>query len=134
VSTENVDLARRAYQAFNGGGVEAILRFLDPEIEWRMWERWAREARVFKGHQGAREALLIFTENFDEFGAEPHEFIDAGEHVVVPARLHGRAKGTGEEASFELVHVWTLRGDRASRLDVYASREEALRAVGLSTS
>ena len=131
----NVDIARRAYEAFNGGGVDAILAFLDPEIEWRMFESFARDPRVYQGHEGVREVLSLFEENFDAFQAEPHEFIDAGDRIVVPVRLHGRAKGTGEEASFELVHVWTTSDEqRASQLDVYASREEALRAVGLSTS
>jgi ketosteroid isomerase-like protein len=134
VSAETVDIARRAYEAFNGGGVEAILDFLDPEIEWRMFERFARDPRVYQGHAGVREVLGLFEENFDAFGAAPHEFIDADDRIVVPVRLYGSAKGTGEETSFELVHVWTARDGRASKLDVYSTREEALRAVGLSTS
>jgi ketosteroid isomerase-like protein len=134
VPAENVDIARRAYEAFNHGGTDAILDYLDPEIEWRMFEAFARNPRVYEGHAGVREVLSLFQENYDDFRAEPQEFIDAGDRIVVPVRLSGRAKGTGEEASFELVQVWTASGERASRLDVYSTREEALRAVGLSTS
>jgi uncharacterized protein len=134
MSARNVEIARRAYAAYSHGGIEAILDFLDPEIEWRMFEQFARDPRVYIGHAGVREALSVFHENFDDFGVEPHEFIDAGDSVVVPVRLHGKAKGTGEEASFELVQVWTAGEDRATRLDVYESRDEALRSVGLSTS
>ncbi|MGH2955715.1 MAG: nuclear transport factor 2 family protein [Solirubrobacterales bacterium] len=131
MSEQNLEIARRAYAAYNAGGVEAILDFFDPEIEWRMWEEFAREPRVYQGHAGVREALSVFESEFDGFGAEPHEFIDAGDRIVVPVRLGGRAKGSGEETFFELVQVWTARGNRAVRLDVYASREEALRALGL---
>jgi ketosteroid isomerase-like protein len=126
-----VEIARRAYAAYNAGGAEAILDFLDPAIEWRMWERFAREARVYEGYDGVREVLSIFESEFDDFAAEPHEFIDAGDHVIVPVRLGGRAKGSGEATGFELVQVWTVRGSRAVRLDVYSSREEALGALGL---
>jgi ketosteroid isomerase-like protein len=97
-----------------------------------MYERFARGPHVYHGHEGVREVNRVFEENLDDLGAEPHEFIDAGDAVVVPVRFYGKAKGTGEELSFELVHVWTARGERASRLDVYSSKEEALAAVGLS--
>jgi ketosteroid isomerase-like protein len=134
MADRNVEIARRAYDAFAHGGVDAILDFLDPEIEWRMFEQFARDPRVYTGHAGVREVLGMFEENYDDFRAEPQEFIDAGDRVAVPVRLRGREKGTGEEASFELVQVWTVGDDRATRLDVYSTREEALRAVGLSTS
>jgi hypothetical protein len=63
---------------------------------------------------------------------EPDEFIDAGDHIVVPVRFFGKEKGTGEVASFELVQVWTAAGTRAGRLDVYSSKAEALEAVGMA--
>src|SRR4051812_40507447 len=96
VSTESVEIARQGYHAFNRGGIEAILEFLDPEIEWHMWEEFSRTPRVYRGHDGVREVLALFFENYDDFRAEPLEFIDGGEDVVVPVRLGGRAKGSGE--------------------------------------
>jgi ketosteroid isomerase-like protein len=133
MSEERVEVARRAYVAFNGGGVEAILEYLDPNIEWRMWEQFSREPRVFHGHEGVREVLALFQENYDDFGADVAEFIDAGDAVIVPVRLHGKAKGTGEETSFDLVHVWSGPDPRPERLDVYSSVEEALKATGLAS-
>jgi uncharacterized protein len=132
VARENAEIARLAYAAFNASGTDGILEFLHPEIEWRMWEEFARDSRVYKGHSGVREALGVFTENLDDFTAEPHEFIDAGDCLVVPVRLHGKAKGTGDEVDFELVQVWTERDGKAWRLDVYGSKDDALMASGLS--
>ena len=137
LSTGNVEIARSAYDAFNRRGVEGILDFLDPAIEWRAWERFSRDTHVDHGHEGARRVLAVYEENISELRVEPHEFIDAGEHVVVPFRLHGRARGSGEAVGYELVHVWTLPagGDgKATSVVVYDSKEEALRSVGLSTS
>jgi ketosteroid isomerase-like protein len=129
VSTENVEMARRAYAAFNGAGVEGILGYLDPEIEWRMWEEFARGSRLFTGHDGAREVLTMFTENFDDFRADASEFVDVGDCVVVSVCLEGKAKGSGELQRFELFHVWRVRDGLAICLDVYGTREEALEAA-----
>jgi ketosteroid isomerase-like protein len=134
VSEANIEIARRAYAAFSLSGIEGILPYLDPEIEWRMWERFSREPRIFRGHDGVRKAIGIFEENYDDFKAEPKEFIDAGDCVVVPVTLSGNVKGTGKPAEFDLVQVWTARGTRAARLDVYSSREEALAAVGMDSA
>ena len=130
MSGEKSKLARRAYEAFNRGGVDAILEFLDPAVEWHMWEDFARDGRVYRGHEGVREVLGIFNENLDGFRADPHEFIEVGDRVVVPVRLHGRQKGTGEEQGFELVAVWAIRDERAAyRLDLYEELSEALEAA-----
>ena len=131
---DNVGVARDAYEAFNSRGVEAILEYLDPEIEWRTWERFARGSHVENKHDGVRRVFAVYAENFDGLSAEPAEFIDGGEKVVVPFTLRGKAKGSGEPLEVELVHVWTVdRSGQATRLDVYESREEALRFAGLST-
>jgi ketosteroid isomerase-like protein len=129
-SGANARLAKRAYEAFNRGGVEAILAFLDPDIEWRMWDGFARGRRVYRGHEGVREVLAVFDENLDGFRADPHRFIEIGESVVVPVNLHGREKGTGEEQSYEVVAVWAIRDHRtARRLELYASLEAAIDAA-----
>jgi uncharacterized protein len=130
VSAENVEITQQAYEAFNRGGVDAILDFLSEDIEWHMWEQFARGQRVFRGHDGVREVLGIFTENYDDFRAEPEEFLDAGDTVLVPVRLIGRVRGTGDEERFDLVQVWSARDGLAYRLDVYTDRTEALRATG----
>lgn len=130
MANENVEIARRAYAAYNRSGIEGILGYLDPEIEWWMWEEFARGSRVFNGHEGVREVLTIFNENFDDFQVDPGEFIGADdERIIVSVRLSGRAKGTGEEQTFDLFHLWTIRGGCAVRFDSYATREEALAAA-----
>ena len=137
MSAENVEIARSAYAAFNRRGVEAILDFLTPDIEWRTWARFARTTHVEHGHEGVRRVLAVYEENLSDLQAEPSEFIDAGEQVVVPVTLRGKSKGSEEPFELELVHVWTVAPDHpglARKLDVYESREEALDSVGLSTS
>ena len=129
---ESVETAKRAYEAFAQRGVDGILEYLDPEIEWHPWSRFAREPNVIRGHDGVRRLFSVYEENFEDLRAEPLEFIAAGDRIVVPFRLGGREKGTGRTMEIELVHVWTTDGNRASRVQVYESKDDALRAVGLN--
>jgi uncharacterized protein len=128
---ESVEIARQAYEAFNRGGVDAVLEFLDPDIEWCMWDGFSRGERVFRGHDGVRKVFTIFNENYDGFRADPQEFIDGGDLVVVPVRLSGRAKGSGAYEAFDVVQVWSARDNKAVRLEVYSDKVEALRATGV---
>lgn len=130
MARSDAEIAAAAYRAFNLGGIEAILDYLDPGIEWRMWPEFSREPRIFRGHDGVREVLALFEDNYEAFRADPHEVIETESRVVVPVRLHGVERGSGEHHSFELVQVWTTREQRAVRLDVYASIEEARAATG----
>lgn len=135
MSREKVELARRAYAALNDayrtGDFEPVIEeFFDPEIVF-MPAGILPETGEVRG----REELLGFTkrqaEAFERLSIEPVEIIDAGDRVLVPLRLGGRARFTGIPVEFSLVHVATFRGGKALRVDVYADKAEALEAVGL---
>jgi ketosteroid isomerase-like protein len=70
-------------------------------------------------------------EAFEQFWVEPQEIIDAGDKVIVPVRFGGRARHTGLEVRFEVVHVCTARDGKWTRIDMYVSKADALEAVGL---
>ncbi len=127
MAIDNVEIVRRGYAAFEEGGVEAILEFLDPDIEWHMSAAFTREPRVYRGHDGVREVFRFFNEQIADLRADPHEFIEApGDRVIVPLRMHGRTRETGEPVAYELVQVWVGRDGKAIRLNTYPDREAAL--------
>ena len=61
------------------------------------------------------------------------EFLPAGDKVFFAFRLSARGKETGIEAGQHAFQVWTLREGKGLRAEVFASREDALRAAGLPT-
>jgi ketosteroid isomerase-like protein len=134
MAIENVEIVRRGYKAFEEGGVEAILQFLDPGIEWHMSAAFTHEPRVYRGHDGVREVFRFFNERIDDLRADPHEFIEAGDRVIVPVRMHGRLKESGEPVAYELVQVWLGRDGKAIRLVTYPDREAALADADLPGS
>jgi len=42
----------------------------------------------------------IGIDNVEDVGAVPHEFIDAGDRVIVPVRMHGRLRDSGEPVAY----------------------------------
>ena len=51
--------------------------------------------------------------------------------VVVILNQRGRSKATGIPVDMRFAQVWTLRDGQGVRMQLYASVEEALEAVGL---
>jgi ketosteroid isomerase-like protein len=129
MSSERVQATRTGYDAVNRADWPALMDVLDPAVRWRMSTRFARAERLFHGHAGVRDLFAFFQESFDGFRAEPHEFIDAEPWVVVPTTLHGRIRGSGEPATYELVQAFRFRDGLIVQHEAYATTEEALEAA-----
>ena len=103
MSEENVGIVRRFIGAFNRGGVEAALPFLDPEIEWNTTGIFV-EPGTYRGHEGVVRYLGDVAAEFEDVHTEPEQLIDAGEQVVVPVRISGRGRQSG--AAVDLTRRW----------------------------
>jgi ketosteroid isomerase-like protein len=128
MSERNVEIIRAIYDDWSRGDL-GLDRF-DPEITMV-------ESETMPGAPAAHgiDAVKRYIESFPNYWAEiriePQEYIDAGEQVVVIARLIGRGRRSGAEVERLWAYVWTLREQRALRMEAYADRAEALRVVGL---
>jgi uncharacterized protein len=110
----NVDVARRSYEAFARGELDAVLADLDPEIEWQQ-AQGLPHGGTYRGIDAVRRSIFepLEAEWWETFAAEPSDFLDAGEHVVVLGRYTGRARGTGKPLDVPFVHVWRFRQGKA---------------------
>jgi len=112
----NVSLTRRSYEAFARDDLDAVLADMHPEIEWHQ-AQGLPHGGFYRGVEAVRASIFdpLDEEWWDEFHADPEEFVDGGEQVVVIGRYWGRAKGTGKALDVPFVHVWTWRDGRAVR-------------------
>jgi len=128
MSQEDIERLRRGYEAFNEGGVDAIVERLAPEIQ--VHERGSSPDReTYHGRGGIRELFEATAEAFDELRFEPEEFIDIGDHTLVLVRQHVRGRGSGAEIVGRIAHVWTMQDGRAIDLRIYGDKEQALKAI-----
>lgn len=128
--SENVEIVKRGFEAFNRDGVDGILPMFDPEFEATTPPELASEPDTYRGHDGVRRWFDSFFEVMDEIRWDAHEFRAVSDRVVVPFTLRARGKTTGLEFGQEAVMVWELRDGKAIRLNLYPTLEEALAAAG----
>ncbi len=131
MSQENVELVRRAYDAWDRRDFEALPELVHPDFEADLTVRVLNPDR-YVGVEGLRRLVDELGETWEAMTLEPEEFIDAGDQVVVPvvARLSGR--GSGLQMEDRIIQVWSIRNGKAERLRVFTDRAEALRSAGLA--
>jgi ketosteroid isomerase-like protein len=136
MSQENVEAVRRLFAAFQGVDVGNLERRLDevrevfdPEVEWVAAPHSLLASEEYRGYDGVRRFWTQFLSAWDEYGVHVEELIDVGDQVVAVLQLSGRTSELEvDEARSSLI---TLRDGRIVRIEPFASKAEALEAVGL---
>jgi ketosteroid isomerase-like protein len=128
VSQENVEIVRLIFDAWLRGDMASDK--LDPAIAMIESSSIPGATSAY-GIDAVRRYMASFANYWDEIRFEPQEYIDAGEDVIVVARLVGRGKASGVDVDRVWAYVWTVRDGKALRMEGFANRDEALKAVGL---
>ncbi|MGA8218005.1 MAG: nuclear transport factor 2 family protein [Solirubrobacterales bacterium] len=130
MSEENVEIVRRAVEAFNARDTDLALSMADPEIELRS----VVEQKTYRGLDGMvryREDVDAVMEDF-HFDLEDSRFLDAGgDRVLALYRMAGRGAGSGVPVSQEVGALYELRNGKVLKLEIYLDQREALEASGL---
>jgi uncharacterized protein len=129
VPSDNVETVRRGYESLNRGDVSAVLEFIADDLQWEEGER-SLGAGVHHGRESFVEFIRSWIEAFDEFNIDLTDVSEQGDDIVVVGRQSGRGHASGLPVEIEVVHVWTVRGERAVRWRSFGGREAALAALG----
>ena len=133
MSQENVETIRRMYERWLQEDASLFEAF-DPEIELHPdpAAEWVGVNDVYRGHEGVRSYMRQVYEAFADYRPEVEKLLDAGDKVITLAIEHGRGKGSGATVeAHQTAHVWTMRANKAVRVDLYLDRAQALETVGL---
>jgi ketosteroid isomerase-like protein len=136
MSEENVELVRRVYiegdlLQTTSDQIDSLFReHLDEDFEFRLPGDYPEGEPVFRGREGVDQLVAMLGETWSEWQFEPERFLDAGDQVVVFARIVGRGKASGAPFELETTHVWTVRAARAISVHAYRDRSQALEAAG----
>ena len=134
MSQENVETLNRFENAQRRRDVEAMLKELDPEVEWHsvILGSLRGEATVFRGHDGVRAMLRDLYEAFGEFRVEYSEVRDLGDRLVAVGHWITRGEESGAETTAPIGVVVDIRNGKAIRVKGYLDPQDALEAVGLA--
>ena len=127
-----MEIARRGFLGLERGDVDAAAEFWHPEISWRAIEGAPDDVGEMHGIEAARRYVEDWFDTFDDFRSEPEELIPVGDDQVVVVHISsGRAKLSGIETELRYASVATVRDGKIVRVREYATKGEALKAVGV---
>ena len=130
MSQESVEAMRQVFAAWEADDLESFLACLDEELVIRRHPPMP-DPGIWHGRAGALDLVAEWLESFEDFTVTAEEFIDSGDHVVVRTLQGGQGSGGGVPVSGAVWFVCGLRRGRLVTWDIYATREQALEAVGL---
>lgn len=133
MSQENVEVVRRALQAYAEEGLDAMAEFWDPDIDWRAAEGAIDDFGEMHGKAAVRSYLQDWVDMFDDLNLVAEELRDVGDdRVFAILRLTGRAKISGTDTDLRYAVVYTIGDGKVVRGREYLNPDEGLEAVGLS--
>lgn len=133
MSEDNLKLAWQATRAWNDGGADALIEYLDADVEWHPPSE-SMEPGIYRGHAGVRDYLGRLAEVFGDVRTEPLEVIDVDEHrviAVVRSITHSDHVTTTEITADWAWLITVGPNGKATRVDAFTDKPKALNAVGL---
>jgi uncharacterized protein len=132
MTQSNADVVRGIYQAFATGDVPAALGAMSPGIVWNEADDFIyADGNPYVGPQAILEGVFArIAGEWDGFGAQVEEVLDAGDTVVALGRYNGTYKATGKAQDTQFVHVWRIEDGKAARFQQYANTLHAARVTG----
>jgi hypothetical protein len=125
----NAEIAKRAYEAFARGDIEAVLASFAEDVEF-----YEAEGLPWGGlHHGrdevARNVFGVLAETFDDYTATPERYIESGDTVVVLGRYSGVGRESGKTLDAAFAHVWNLEDGRLKEFNHYADTARIVEAT-----
>jgi uncharacterized protein len=130
MSRENVEVLRRIYQEWAKGNARIDMSVYDPNFVY-ISQATDPDPGPHMGLEATRDYYRRFLASWEDWRIEASEFREVGNSIVVHARRSGIGRASRVPLEDHSFHVWTFRGGKIIRMDVFEQETEALEAVGL---
>ena len=88
------------------------------------------DAAPVQGHEAMRRAWYELKETWGELRLDPIEVFDLGENrFVLDVRLWGKGRSSGAEVDQAFAFLYTFRGEKIIRAELYPDRSAATSAA-----
>ncbi len=128
--SQNLEAVQRVYRAWGSGDTRGAPEVLDPFFVYFSQEGDPDRGPHY-GLEASKDYYRRFLAAWDSWRIEAIAYREVGDSVLVRTRRTGTGKSSRVPVDDESFHVWTLRGAKAIRLDVFSDEVDALEAMGL---
>ena len=132
MSQENVETFLNHLGVYNRKDYDAALAYVAPDIEWAVPFVLVDVPATVRGHEEVRRVWALVDEAFGGFAMTPIETRDLGDRVMVHVRMVGTGRLAGVPTDMDGHAIIGFRDGLIARIELFASRAEALEAAGLS--
>ncbi len=132
MSQENVEIVRKAIDAWNQRDADQALSYLAPEIEWLPAGPAAVERAVYRGYDEIARGYAAVWETWDVFEFHESEVRDLGDSVLWLGRVKMRGSASQVELDQEFAVHSLVRTGKVTRTLTFLSWQEAFEALGLA--
>jgi ketosteroid isomerase-like protein len=121
------DVVRSAWEGFRSGDMDQVAAAFDDSAEIVIPESlpWGG---TYRGPDGFRQMIGEFTGLLEDFRPSPENFLEDGDHVVVPLDIQARTK-TGKDMSGRALWLYRVQGSKIVRAEIFADTASTLEAV-----
>jgi ketosteroid isomerase-like protein len=131
MSQENVEIVKRLYEAWQRDGFGVVPDLMHPDIEW-VNPAYAVEPGTRRGYDEFASAARALLSVYGDYRVSAVRFYDAGDRVVVQARVATRSTGNAVPVDGDRGYVFDLRDGKIVAVAWFSDPAEALKAVGLA--
>jgi uncharacterized protein len=132
MSQANLQAARGLYEAFNLGDLDAFENACARDLVWNEAENSLNaRGNPYRNFRQVLEGVFQPTmRDFERFGCDLEQLLDAGDFIVGTGRYRGTYKQTGKQLSAQFCHI--LHFDRNVKLDGVQEYTDTLQEAEVS--
>jgi len=130
MSQENVELVRRAFDAFNRRDLSAFLALCHPDVEFVTYAMQLEGGDPYRGHEGIRDWWEGLLAVYPDFRADIEDIQDLGDLIITRARMHGRGVESAAPMDQEVWQVGRPRDGKVIGWHWFSNEADAREAAG----
>jgi ketosteroid isomerase-like protein len=127
--SENADILKRGYEAFNSGDVDTVSEVFADDASWEGPNApGVPMSGKHEGKQAVLQALGQIGESFEKFHVSPDEMVEEDETIVVLSHFDAKTK-SGNEVKLPGVEIWRMSAGKAKRVQSMSDTAELKKAL-----
>jgi len=131
MSSQNVELVRSGFEAWNRGDLQWMLDHLSSDWEWQTARLFPGTDPVYRGKEGFTRFWNSFREPWESIRVELEHVEELGDRVLALHTFHGTGKDSGVNVTVKMANLYTIQDGLCVHQIGYADWDSARRAAGL---